>query len=124
MSIEPKVTKEKSLKDQFKDAKTPSTREVKVPEAIKKDTPSQTLEMPGPDGQKMRRQRFNIQLDRDRATAKAGQTNIPSDKQKSSPVVSKEKSQSKPNLTKDFNKSHGSRFGSDFNNAKGKDRGR
>ena len=123
MSIEPKVTKEKSLKDQFRDATT-SAREVKVPEAIKKYTPRQTLEMPGPGGQKVRRTEFGIQLDKDRATAKAEQKNIPSDKQKSSPVVSKEKSQSKPNPTKDFNKSRGSRFGSDFSNAKGKDRGR
>lgn len=124
MSIEPKVTKEKTLKNQFKDGTTASAREVKVPEVIKKDAPTQTFEMPGPDGQKMRRQRFNIQLDRDRAAAKSGQKNIPSDKQKSSPVVSKEKSQSKPDLTKDFNKSHGSRFATDFKNTKGKDRGR
>ena len=123
MSIEPKVTKEKSLKDQLRDART-SAREVKVPEDIKNYQPRQTLEMPGPGGQKVRRREFDIQLDKDRATAKAEQKNIPSDKQKSSPVVSKEQSQSKPNPTKDFNKSRGSRFGSDFSNAKGKDRGR
>lgn len=125
MSIEPKITKDTSLQSQFHKAAAP-IRASKIPEAIKKDAPKKTFEMPGPDGQKMRRQIFDAQLDKDRTTAKSAQIKNFRDKQRSPSVISKEKgqNQSKPTPTKDFNKSHGSKLRNDFDKAKGKDLGR
>jgi hypothetical protein len=125
MSTEPKPSKSISLQSQFHKAASP-IRAPKVPEAIKKSAPKQSLEMPGPLGQKIRGQAFNSQLDKDRTTAKSAQIKNFRDKQRSSSVISKEKgqTQSKPTPTKDFNKSHGSKLRNDFDKAKGKDLGR
>jgi hypothetical protein len=42
-----------------------------IPEAIQKDQPKQTLEMPGPGGDAQRKATFNSQLSDDRAAARS-----------------------------------------------------
>lgn len=84
-----------------------------IPEAIQKDRPKLTHEMPGPIGSSVRSNMFNAQLAKDYASANSARAKNFADKNKDSFVISKEdvRNQTKGLLTSEFSKNNGKDLG-------------
>ena len=92
------------LSKSFAQAKA-QTQPVRLPESIKKDAPKKTFEMPGPLGAAMRQEKASMVFAKDHALSTATRAKNFTDKQKASPVISKEnvKEGSQNLLGKTFN---------------------
>jgi len=66
-------------------------RQWRIPEAIRKDRPQMTLEMPGPLGAEVRRVMASAQAERDLASARVGQAYVPTDRSRQVGVFLSEK---------------------------------